>query len=77
MNDDWLDPEREWLGPRPRKTPEPPEETEKLAVVAWSPVRCPHCDSRDAPVTATRAGGLRYHRCRGCGQAFRSIESTK
>lgn len=41
--------------------------------VKFRPVRCPFCDSKNCPVHTTRLP-YRYHKCRGCGGAFRSEE---
>lgn len=82
--DDWLQPEAGWLGAparrQPEVRPEPVEagdgDPEKLPVVLYVPVLCPHCRSRDVLVTGTRAGEsvVRYHECRTCGGRFRSLE---
>lgn len=41
--------------------------------VVYRPVRCPGCASDNQVVTSTQ-GRLRYHRCRDCGQRFKSVE---
>lgn len=81
--DDWLQPEAGWLGPeparpqaRPQAHADPEPEGDKLPVVLYVPILCPHCGSRDVLVTGTRARGsvVRYHECRTCGGRFRSLE---
>jgi hypothetical protein len=49
--------------------------------VNWDPetgAPCPTCGAKKAPVKSSmpREGGLkvRHHRCRGCGERFKSIE---
>jgi hypothetical protein len=41
--------------------------------VIFQPVRCPSCRSQDVPVQHTRLP-VRYHRCRSCGETFKSVE---
>jgi ribosomal protein S27E len=41
--------------------------------VVYRPVRCPECRSIDVPVTHT-AVPIRYHKCRSCGETFKSVE---
>lgn len=41
--------------------------------VIFYPVRCPDCRSTDVPVQHT-SGRVRYHKCRGCLQNFKSVE---
>lgn len=82
----WIDPE-EW-GPEdldgdpraPAPTPSPAAPLQDtLRVVVWMPIRCPYCRSQDCPVTSSGPAVLprtRYHTCRACGQAFKSIEAA-
>ena len=50
----------------------------KLPIIAWTPPRCPWCDSEDVIVTGRGRlfKRLRYHRCRSCGKSFKSYERT-
>ena len=48
-----------------------PAATERT--IAYRPVRCPVCGSKDCPVHTTRLP-LRYHKCRVCWTRFRSRE---
>jgi ribosomal protein S27E len=41
--------------------------------VIYRPVRCPKCRSTDVLVQHTEAP-VRYHRCRNCGETFKSVE---
>lgn len=42
--------------------------------VIYRPVRCPACKSKDVPVVRTHRR-IRYHKCRSCGQNFKSVEA--
>lgn len=52
----------------------PPLDDAPLEGVPYVSVRCPKCDSNDCPVTSTRKP-RRFHKCRGCGLNFLSVES--
>ena len=41
--------------------------------VTYVVMRCPHCDSTDTCITSTRKP-VRHHKCRGCGETFKSVE---
>lgn len=41
--------------------------------VIYRPVRCPTCKSADVPVQHSEPP-VRYHRCRNCGETFKSVE---
>ncbi len=41
--------------------------------VAFRPVRCPSCRSKNVPVQHT-TGRVRYHKCGDCGESFKSVE---
>ena len=41
--------------------------------VAYVAVHCPACNSDDCPITSTRRP-IRLHRCRTCGETFKSVE---
>ena len=41
--------------------------------VVYRPVRCPTCRSTDVPVQHSEPP-VRYHRCRNCGETFKSVE---
>ncbi len=43
------------------------------SAVAFRPVRCPGCRSKNVPVQHT-AGSVRYHKCADCGETFKSVE---
>ena len=50
-----------------------------IRVVSYDPVRCPHCQSNEVPVTSSPkpdAGQkkLRHHKCNACRFTFASIE---
>lgn len=48
-----------------------------VPMVPFVPVRCPGCEAdkpRTTGVHRTRAGRVRYHLCKVCGQRFRSLE---
>jgi transcription elongation factor Elf1 len=49
------------------------EDEGRVPVVAFVPFRCPRC-ARHKPTTYKVRGRLRYHRCRACGQRYRSFE---
>ena len=82
----WIDDERDWLPQSDRGKPAgPPAEAPRavaddppsIPTAVWIPVLCPHCGSRDCPVVASpkaNAPGVRYHHCRACETAFKSIE---
>ena len=72
---DWFEREHQAPAPDPPAPPPAPSE-ERVAVVIWVPVFCPHCHSRDCPVTATLPArpGMRYHHCRVCDCRFKSFE---
>ena len=42
--------------------------------VAFKPVTCPVCGSKDVRVTSTQRP-IRYHKCRACAVNFKSFES--
>lgn len=46
------------------------------STVIFTPVLCPQCGSPDVPVTHS-ALPVRYHRCRGCGNTFKSVEKRR
>lgn len=52
-----------------------PATDEVVNGVVYHPVRCPKCKSKDCPVHTSR-GVKRYHRCRNCGQQFKSVEAS-
>lgn len=43
--------------------------------VTYHIIRCPECSSEDTVVTRTMRP-IRYHRCRGCGANFKSVEAS-
>ncbi len=53
---------------------EEPEETAGKAVI-FHRLQCPKCGSCDVPVQRT-APPVRYHKCRTCGETFKSVEKT-
>lgn len=83
--DDWLEDPSGFLGPDPPapapkkgQKGEKEEPAEQKPAAVWVPLRCPDCGSRRVPVTGKPRGGLfglRYHRCKDCGLAFKSFES--
>ena len=42
--------------------------------VPYETTRCPFCGSRDTKITSTRRP-RRFHKCRGCGESFQSVEA--
>lgn len=52
------------------------EEPQESASVTFHVIRCPHCGGEKTRVTKTMRP-VRYHRCRGCGQNFKSVEKLK
>lgn len=42
--------------------------------VIFHVVKCPNCESKECPVVHT-ARPIRYHKCRGCGMRFKSVEA--
>lgn len=54
-------------------TVEPDESSPADRGVVYHVMRCPNCASEDTVVTSTQRP-LRYHKCRECGQAFKSVE---
>lgn len=43
--------------------------------VAYVPVYCPNCGSRNCPAYVSRTGDpTRYHKCALCNQNFKSVE---
>jgi transposase-like protein len=43
--------------------------------VVFHVVRCPGCKSKNTEVTRKANERIRYHKCRDCGQSFKSVES--
>ena len=58
------------------RAPKEHMEKERETAVAYQPVQCPNCRSTDVPVQRT-VMPVRYHRCRQCGQTFKSVEKRK
>lgn len=54
------------------------EDAEAIPETIFQRLRCPHCQSAENEVTATRRRSgeptLRYHRCRDCSGTFKSRE---
>jgi hypothetical protein len=46
---------------------------DRVPIVPYVAFRCPTC-GRHKPTTYKVRGRLRYHRCRSCGQRYRSFE---
>ncbi len=44
--------------------------------VIYRPVRCPACKSKQTKISTTR-DRIRYHKCRDCGQTFKSVEEAE
>ena len=80
---------RAFAAPVPKKRPEgsPHDENRDQGIkgtrdqeggVVYRPVRCPKCQSTDAPVTKTEKEDgkptIRRHKCRNCDWAFKSVE---
>ena len=42
--------------------------------VIFVPVRCPGCESTEVKTTHTGKRGVRYHKCKRCGETFKSVE---
>lgn len=42
-------------------------------LVRYVRVKCPQCGGGNCPVTSTR-GRNRHHKCKGCGNCFKSVE---
>ena len=59
--------------PEPAESEPPAAEVSPGGAVIFHPVRCPDCGSDDTKVTSTRRP-VRYHKCRGCGATFKSVE---
>ena len=56
--------------------PKEHSEKERETSVQYQPVQCPRCRSTDVPVQRTVLP-VRYHKCRGCGETFKSVEKRK
>ncbi len=40
--------------------------------------RCPHCGGNERTTSGVKGSGLvRYHRCKECGEAFKSIRKER
>lgn len=58
-----------------------PAENQVVNGVVYQPVRCPKCKCKDCPVTSSptpirdRILRKRYHKCKNCGQQFKSVEN--
>lgn len=77
-----VQPPSEQNNPRPTLEPEPmpvltcpPPITTPIdgAGVVYHILRCPGCRSDDVQTTSTRRP-IRYHKCRACGETFKSVE---
>ena len=55
------------------RAPKPDAEEKRQTTVVFVAVRCPECRSTDTPVTHS-ALPVRYHRCKFCGNTFKSVE---
>jgi transcription elongation factor Elf1 len=53
-------------------------ENDEVRVVYWYPLTCPKCESRNVYCYSSPRGeyGMRYHKCRSCGQKFKSFEKS-
>ena len=58
------------------RAPKDQPASERESSVSYQPVQCPQCRSADVPVQRTVLP-VRYHRCRGCGHTFKSVEKRK
>jgi transposase-like protein len=43
--------------------------------VVYHRVKCPTCQSKNTEITRTASEKIRYHKCRDCGQNFKSVEA--
>jgi len=67
---DFPDPPQQRSGRLPARSPGDPD------CVLWTRVHCPRCSSNDCPVVNSGHIPVRYHKCRGCGRSFKSIEKN-
>ena len=85
MGEKWIERDPGFLDrppPRRRAAPPPDQESgqetqgDSLPAVAWVPVFCPRCHSRECPVNGKppRLVTIRYHVCQSCGLSFKSFE---
>lgn len=61
------------FGFREQKDPDAFGTETQQGPVIYQPVRCPVCRSKDVPIQHTEVP-IRYHRCRSCGERFKSVE---
>ena len=83
---DWHADRRDWLPDDPEHASRPPGATSdrqprrivpEYVCILFVRNHCPHCGSprsRADHVVRTPTRVFRYHRCRGCGRRYKSIE---
>lgn len=52
-----------------------PQQPGTVNGVVFHPICCPSCKGKNTEVTRKASERIRYHKCRDCGQNFKSVEA--